>query len=435
MLIYTLTFNCGRLPVSAPALAPHLFAALQSGSPLPDLLFLSLQEIAPLAHSFWGGRILDSYFEPFLDAVELAAFAASPSSSVASDEDEDIYTLSAIHNIGMTAGLLFVKSTSTHTINGIDVAALPVGFFGNMSNKGAVGIRIALSSSTQHTGETLLTFIAAHLAPGEENSEQRLQQWDSIMRYLTFRQHIHTACRRSELLGLSSSLYHPASHLILAGDLNYRTSATSPSQDDVHSLPHPASPFSAFRPLLEQDQLSYLLRSGTTLHGLSEAPISFPPTYKHTITSSAKPQHWRWAAHRWPSWCDRILWLPTLGRVESLGYEALPLLPSSDHRPVALALEVQEGRWGVEELEMEDVRRDAPVEPLGEGNGVVRGVARVGEVGIAGALWGVGTWEGECLIAALVVGGLAFVGWEWQWGARLGQKLLEINRWGRDPLR
>jgi hypothetical protein len=132
------------------------------------------------------------------------------------------------------------------------------------------------------------------------------------------------------------------------------------SQDDPGHFSH----------LLEHDQLTREMQKGRTLHGLAEAPIDFPPTYKYSDqaqrlaeeyaeranvtgklvnsdlsgvdSNQMTEQVWLWAKHRTPSWCDRILYLaaapPTIH-----SYTTLPVQPTSDHRPVVLSCSVPRG--------------------------------------------------------------------------------------------
>ena len=108
------------------------------------------------------------------------------------------------------------------------------------------------------------------------------------------------------------------------------------------------------------------LEAGNTLHGLAEAPINFPPTYKYSSKAmqltkenaqkleaakskdeafpgleltTAQEQAWLWAKHRIPSWCDRILFLADAAP-DVKAYGALPIQPTSDHRPVSLIFSV-----------------------------------------------------------------------------------------------
>ncbi|KAK0628580.1 Endonuclease/exonuclease/phosphatase [Bombardia bombarda] len=157
------------------------------------------------------------------------------------------------------------------------------------------------------------------------------------------------------------SIFKPTSHLFIAGDLNYRISTKTPpplatlpsldAGDDNH--------FSTFLPL---DQLTQERIAGRTFHGMSEAPIKFAPTYKYNVLPDAagamneaavhagsevngvSEVPWRFASHRWPGWCDRVLFMPVPGWVEGemdvRAYNALPVVRSSDHRAVFLRVGV-----------------------------------------------------------------------------------------------
>src|SRR5882724_3276260 len=67
--LYIVTFNCGLSPIDTEAFASQLFTGLSSSN-LPDLLVLSLQEIAPPPLALIGGSFLVPYFERFYHAVQ-----------------------------------------------------------------------------------------------------------------------------------------------------------------------------------------------------------------------------------------------------------------------------------------------------------------------------------------------------------------------------
>ena len=75
--LYLVTFNCARALADPQSLAPTFFDALPKEAPVPDLIAISLQEVAPIAYSFLGGSYLKPYFDritstPKADAVALA---------------------------------------------------------------------------------------------------------------------------------------------------------------------------------------------------------------------------------------------------------------------------------------------------------------------------------------------------------------------------
>lgn len=172
------------------------------------------------------------------------------------------------------------------------------------------------------------------------------------------------------------SIFKPGSHLFVGGDLNYRISTTTPHAMDVFPT------LETYPEFFERDQLTQERLSGRALRGLSEAPVDFPPTYKIKHLSREKLDSainkedfeaaladgreqevvpWKWAAHRWPSWCDRILYLDipkwvkrrysdgdTTGAGSSKpapqitihAYNSLPTMVTSDHQPVFLRASV-----------------------------------------------------------------------------------------------
>ncbi|KAK3954351.1 putative PI phosphatase [Pseudoneurospora amorphoporcata] len=157
----------------------------------------------------------------------------------------------------------------------------------------------------------------------------------------------------------SISIFKPSSHLFLAGDLNYRINTTTPPPLATYPSFDPSSP-NHFPNFLPRDQLTQEREAGRTMNGLSEAPITFGPTYKydvHPVKGEAVNEEavnrgdmvngvpevpWRFASHRWPGWCDRVLYLDVPGwvreknsrGVEVEAYDSLPVIETSDHRPV-----------------------------------------------------------------------------------------------------
>jgi Endonuclease/Exonuclease/phosphatase family len=326
---YVVTFNCGRELINPSIFGPQILNATSSP---PDFLVLCLQEVAPIGYAFLAGSYLTPYYNAFRAAVKL----------IGGD-----YVNVIARNVGLTAIMIFAKEDVASEIRWLHTAGVGVGV-GEMGNKGAVGVRLAYGSGedTMH-----LTFVSAHLAAMEENLERRNQDYRNIAENLVFTS--DGSGNRSESTPLlqstedeesHSGMYHARSHLFFAGDLNYRTSLTPPTEDDLKKFPQPTpnrkdpKHYSNF---LANDQLTQQIKERKTLHGLTEAPIDFPPTYKYhpkdDITlDTEKP--WNWASHRWPSWCDRITFSPT--SIKPNTYQALPLFGTSDHRPVALSASV-----------------------------------------------------------------------------------------------
>lgn len=352
-----MTFNCARELIDIDLFASQLFNCHEAHT-LPDIIVISLQELAPVPHSLVGG----SFISPYLSRFEKAVGTAARKHHGYAQND---YKLVAQEAVGMTGILVF--ASDTNAIEDIETAGVGVGIW-RMGNKGAAAVRFSyLDTKGNSNARTELTFVSAHLAAMEEEVLRRNEDWKNIVRGLVFASKHHTeglhGLSRTDderpLLSVSSinaSIYKPTSHLFLAGDLNYRTSTMKPAPEDHKTtFPQPHHPESSpqhFSKLYEKDQLNQERAAGRTCHGLIEAPVLFGPTYKYNPQESYSGTdeelvRWSWAKHRWPSWCDRCLYLdipPWLKRQEPKAqivihkYSSLPLFPTSDHRPVAMSL-------------------------------------------------------------------------------------------------
>lgn len=356
--LYLVTFNTARELVDPQSLAPSIFNALPKGAPVPDLFAISLQEVAPIAYSFLGGSYLKPYFNRITTTIQVAA-------DLQSHGDERLEHV-ATRSLGMTALMIFARPKFARRIQWIQSAGAGVGF-SNMGNKGAIAMRLCIACPGS-TDTFKLTFAAAHLAPMESNVSARNKDWENLVRNLVFvnaDDSAYSSIEESPLLAIDGEL--PADHdglfsdgnyIFFFGDLNYRTHDAPPGPDDHKVYPQPteseSSPTHYLR-LLEKDQLTREKEANRTLHGLQELPINFPPTYKYatpksseatTIQNSATEleDSWKWSKHRYPSWCDRILFSQSgsLSGLQPQKYIALPVQPTSDHRPVALSMNVDD---------------------------------------------------------------------------------------------
>lgn len=401
-----LTFNCAREPVDSAALASQIFPP--SGAPaVPELVVLCLQEIAPVSHSFLGNIPLTSYFNALRHAVQLAGPADNPYQEV------------AIRHIGMTAIAVFAASASFEKVSHLATAGVGFGL-ADMGNKGAVGVRLAWSAGTAPA--RTLTFVSAHLAPMESAIQERNLNWRSTVERLVFRPAEPSgssapipdgtdAAEAEPLLGhdaptptKSQGIFASDSMLFFAGDLNYRTRDVKPGPEQHRTFPQAPHQVDALRPT---DQLQREHRAARTLHGLAEEPLSFPPTYKYDRKRLDEQLEYPWAKHRYPSWCDRILFSAALqGASKHPGfrvhrYDALPIQTTSDHRPVVLDFEVDlEGEiWD----QLATVEPPFPIDADWEGK---RKAARRLEIAVGAAAYLTTTTEGLLILAALGAGAL-----------------------------
>ncbi|MCJ1225190.1 hypothetical protein MMC12_001839 [Toensbergia leucococca] len=431
---YVVTFNCGRELIKPETFARHFFQALPKDQP-PDILILSLQELAPIAYSFLGGSYLLPYFARLRHAVEIATRSLGTA----------IYINIITRNLGMTAIMAFIRQDLSGRISWLETAGVGVGVH-EMGNKGAVGLRLGYSIGHE---DMEMTFVAAHLAPMEDAVERRNEDFKNIVRGLVFTSTDGKAARRTmnqqerqgvddedeSLLPQSSGgfttrisgLYTPTSYLVFAGDLNYRTSQTKPSALDPRAWPQPTDNTADprhYSNLLRKDQLAREMKAQRTCIGLQEASVNFPPTYKYSNNQRAVAEvddgsSWGWAKHRWPSWCDRILYLDipiwmkaenTLARINVHEYTALPLMSTSDHRPVALSLSLPLA--AIPPPDEEDTAHDLRLHPpfnINPNWRKRRAIARRREIFVGVLAYLTLHWEGNGIILATVLGAVG--GW------------------------
>jgi len=235
-----------------------------------------------------------------------------------------------------------------------------------------------------------------------------------------------------------TSVFKPSSYLFVSGDLNYRISSTTPPPMSTFPSFDSSSP-NHYSTFLSRDQLTQERMAGRAFHGMSEAPIEFGPTYKYNVLD--KPDGavneaavrsgaevdgvpevpWKFAPHRWPGWCDRVLFLDLPSSLKTEGkkmdvraYNSLPLARTSDHRAVFLRVRVpvvggEAMRKALEEEESDGSSRDPRVNlpvPIDVHAWERREAARRKEmlVGFSAFLWS--TQEGALVLATFVLIGV-----------------------------
>jgi len=267
-----------------------------------------------MAPSFLGGAQIARYVTALAAAIGAATAAVYGAA----------YPLLGFHHVGPTALLAFVRPGAGAAR--VRWAGVGLGV-GGLGNKGGVAVRMQLAAVE-------ITAVGVHFAPHEAGADRRDRDWATLVRSLVFDD--------------GAQLYpaaDAAGHLFVFGDLNYRTADTRPAPVDAAV---------AWRRLLDADQLSRRRRAASTCHFLDEAAIAFPPTYKYVVTADAEDG---FAKQRWPSWTDRILFLPspTLS-VET--YDSIPAYRGSDHKPVFAVFTILPGDgaptavkapWGIDE--------------------------------------------------------------------------------------
>jgi hypothetical protein len=446
--LYIVTFNCAATLVHPEAFKEVLFDELDNDHPLPDVLVVCLQEIAPTGPAFLGGSFLARYFNSFRNGVKLAA----------ATRDNMSYVNIMARNVGTTAIMIFVHQDRKNRVVSVDTAGVGFGIW-NMGNKGAVAARLGYLVDDR-TGEIMeMTFVSAHLAAheGQKYLRRRNNDWRSLVRGLVFSSagrileqeepededdesrpllqpipHENTNnfyqgadfdTREEDFI---YGIYKPTSHLFIAGDFNYRTAGSKPTIEEFYRFPQPTPDrrqLNHYAQLLPHDELMQEMAAGRVMQGLSEARIDFPPTFKYNTRGMKKAiqddeLEWPWKKNRWPSWCDRVLWmeLPAWMRSTRAGgikihrYGALPLLKYFDHRAVALSasLPAKAIPWptGIHIHTATPDRRVWPPYNLNPRWTEMRASARRLEVVVGIVYYLFTTWEGRVLLSSVVVGGL-----------------------------
>ena len=102
-------------------------------------------------------------------------------------------------------------------------------------------------------------------------------------------------------------MYHD--YILWIGDLNFRLIEDTFSLEEIVKEAATGN----LEILLESDQLKQVRCDGRAFHELSEANITFSPTFKHVIGSD------EYDTKRRPAWTDRILYRVNAYNLEDLG--------------------------------------------------------------------------------------------------------------------
>lgn len=383
--LYLLTLNCARLIQPPTHLASQLVPTLPTTQP-PTLFILSLQEFAPLSPSFLGGTQITPYIASIAEGIAAATTEVYGLS----------YELLGFYNIGLVAAVVFVHpfAAAAGHVDSVQWAGTGLGI-GGLGNKGAVALRLRVGGRTQ------VTAVATHWAPHEWAAEQRDRDWKTLVQNLVFDD--------------GSQIYPSpladggAACLFVMGDLNYRTAETRPAGTEFPTAANEGGGqpgeergfVEKWGKLWENDQLNRRKREGKTLHHLQEAEVDFPPTYKFAGGGGG------YAGSRWPSWTDRILWLP-VHESRVLRYDSIRGYKTSDHKPVFAIVEI-ENRTGESDGQNGQQREWKAPWGVSEGWSRRRVVARQGEV-VVGTLWMAGLPGVVFTVLMLVLGGV----WAWK---------------------
>ncbi|GAA5970439.1 hypothetical protein JCM11641_001710 [Rhodosporidiobolus odoratus] len=269
--------------------------------------------------------------------------------------------------------LLYARADVTPLISQVSSASLATGLMGGwVANKGCVGIRLEYQ-------DTPLTFLDSHLAAFTQHASQRTAQLAQTAETLRFAKEekaeeqwtpsLQPLRERARGVGAGDGWsVWDSEAMVWMGDLNYRLDLSRPDVDQLVEKEE-------WELLQRFDQLKLLQSQDPTftLSRFSEAPLTFPPTFKFDIgTLSTYDTSEK---RRTPSWTDRILWLSRRkgadqGAVVCESYESCGEVTMSDHKPVSAVLglpvysiDAQRRKELVQELREEMERYDPATQP------------------------------------------------------------------------
>ncbi|XP_031426891.1 phosphatidylinositol 4,5-bisphosphate 5-phosphatase A [Clupea harengus] len=238
----------------------------------------------------------------------------------------------------MQGVLLLVLAKYYHLpyLRGVQTETTRTGLGGIWGNKGGVSARMTVFGHS-------VCFLNCHLPAHMENSEQRMDDFESILQQQQFESQVAMGVLDHDVV-------------FWFGDLNFRI-----DELDMHVVKG-AIDTNKLGTLWEKDQLNMAKDSETVLEGFQEGPLKFPPTYKFDVGTNTYDTSGK---KRKPAWTDRILWrlrataplvvgnskrhslsglssgLSTGTRVTQHFYRSHMEYTVSDHKPVASIFTLQ----------------------------------------------------------------------------------------------
>ncbi|XP_066545403.1 phosphatidylinositol 4,5-bisphosphate 5-phosphatase A isoform X2 [Amia ocellicauda] len=175
--------------------------------------------------------------------------------------------------------LVFAKYYHLPFLRGVQTESTRTGLGGYWGNKGGVSARMGIFGHK-------VCFLNCHLPAHMENSEQRMEDFESILQQQQF-----------EVQGAGGVLDHDV--VFWFGDLNFRI------EDYEMQFVKNAIDGNKLSVLWEKDQLNMAKDLEPVLEGFHEGPLKFPPTYKFDVGTNTYDTSGK---KRKPAWTDRILW-------------------------------------------------------------------------------------------------------------------------------
>ena len=232
------------------------------------------------------------------------------------------YKMIRSHALQTSHLAIFVHKSIIQFISELTSVAIATGIGNTLGNKGGIGISFAI-------GNSRVCFVNSHLSAHQNNVGRRTFEFAKISYDLA-----EAICDLNGYTGLSNvnkddgdvanPLLSSFDLVFWFGDMNYRIQGTREVVDgllenNMHGV------------LLNNDQLTMLMRFDKVYAGFTEGPLHFRPTYKFNDSSDDYDTSKK---RRIPSWTDRIIFKDDADKVELLAYDSVANLRTSDHRPV-----------------------------------------------------------------------------------------------------
>ncbi|KAJ8005645.1 hypothetical protein DPEC_G00120080 [Dallia pectoralis] len=175
--------------------------------------------------------------------------------------------------------LVFAKYYHLPFLRGVQTETTRTGLGGYWGNKGGVSARMSVFGHT-------ICFLNCHLPAHMENSDQRMEDFESILQQQQFEGQAATGVLDHDVV-------------FWFGDLNFRI--------DELEIPQVKTAIdnNKLQLLWEKDQLNQAKDGEPVLDGFLEGPLKFPPTYKFDVGTDTYDTSGK---KRKPAWTDRILW-------------------------------------------------------------------------------------------------------------------------------
>lgn len=237
------------------------------------------------------------------------------------------YILFKRHKLSGILLYIFVLREIMLRTRDFETESVKTGFGGLLGNKGGVSLRFTLNGNS-------FCAVNSHLAAHQQNLQQRIEDYNSILDGIQFRIDANT----------SNVLTHD--YTFWFGDLNFRLDDIEKHEVlDVITQARVAGSDQAkadtITKLHKNDQLINSKKKRLAFADFNETLPRFLPTYKFQIGSKDVYD----SENRIPAWTDRILYryhpdaysmssVSFKPKLEQLFYDSLPDTDLSDHKPI-----------------------------------------------------------------------------------------------------